>query len=74
MFQALRTSLVVEDHKMQDNKSSVAIMSKAVYCDCHGTEKGAVIRDGKIIILFRRNRKDHTIAINIDELYKTKVD
>ena len=50
------------------------LMQKALYCDCHGTEKGAVIRDGKIIILFRRNRKDHVISINIDDLCKDKVD
>ncbi len=33
-----------------------------VYCDCCGTVKLAVVRDGKLIIIDKRNRMKHIVS------------
>ena len=41
---------------------------KALYCDCHGNEKLAVIKGNKLVITDRRNRNTHTLVLNLTEL------
>ena len=40
----------------------------AIYCDCCGTMKMAIIRDGKLIITRRRHGKKHTAVIPFSDL------
>lgn len=36
-----------------------------VYCDCCGTVKLAVVRDGKLIIIDKRNRQIHMVSCDL---------
>ena len=36
-----------------------------VYCDCCGTVKLAVVRDGKLIIIDKRNRLKHIVSCDL---------
>ena len=43
---------------------------RALYCDCCGTEKMAVLHEDKLVITDRRHGQRHVIVIPIDSLVK----
>jgi hypothetical protein len=45
-----------------------------VYCDCHGTQYMAKIRDSKLIIRIRKHGEYHTVALPLDIPQKLTVD
>ncbi len=44
--------------------SSTTTMS--IYCDCHGTEKLAEIRNGKLIIYDKRHGERHFVVLSLE--------
>jgi len=44
------------------------ITERAIYCDCHGTVKMAVMRGDRIIIRDRRQGDNHTAVILLDKV------
>ena len=45
-----------------------------VFCDCHGTQYMAKVRDGKLIIRIRKHGEYHTVALSLDIFQKLTVD
>jgi hypothetical protein len=45
-----------------------------LYCDCHGTQVMAKIRDEKLVIRVRAFGQYHTVALMVDKLPQLKVD
>ena len=43
-----------------------------LYCDCCGTVKLAVVRDGKIIIMDKRNRRNHIVSRDLTAIIKER--
>lgn len=45
-----------------------------LYCDCHGTQVMAKIRDEKLVIRVRTHGEYHTVALMLDRFPQLKVD
>jgi hypothetical protein len=46
---------------------TTTMTEQAIYCDCHGTVKMAVMRGDRIIIRDRRQGNNHTAVILLDK-------